>query len=289
MARELRRKYPSSPPPEGEGGTANPPRFTLLRELIGRSNASLLGRMDTGLDVPGSGSGPALANKKRKVVTSKVANNNNNGRSNSSWGLVRTISDIKIARQACVYSASCRACPRNEYSYEHVQQLEAPPTPPPPPPAPSLPFSRNLCRNSSSRSVTTERLPPLQAPGTEGWRGLANSTQAVERRTVGEGVVEDADRAMESLVDVVRGVRGDGTGPAAERGRPGGIAEWGPLQLSRIHACRWHQTACPNLVRYRRISSSVRAPGQSHYPRYQNPFIPTSPPTHPTCPVACLH
>ena len=84
MARELRRKYPSSPPPEGEGGTANPPRFTLLRELIGRSSASLLGRMDNGLDAPGSGSGPGLANKKRKVVTSKVANNNNNGRSNSS-------------------------------------------------------------------------------------------------------------------------------------------------------------------------------------------------------------
>ena len=78
MARELRRKYPSSPPPECEGGTANPPRFTLLRELIGRSSASLLGRMDTGLYVPG------LANKKRKGVTSKVANNNNNGRSNSS-------------------------------------------------------------------------------------------------------------------------------------------------------------------------------------------------------------
>ena len=83
MARELRRKYPSSPPPEDEGGTANPPRFTLLRELIG-SSASLLGRMDTGLDVPGSGSGPGLAKKKRKVVTSKMANNNNNGRSSSS-------------------------------------------------------------------------------------------------------------------------------------------------------------------------------------------------------------
>ena len=86
MARELRRKYPSSPPTEGEGGTANPPQFTLLRELIGRSSASLLGRMDTGLDVPGSGSGsgPGLANKKRKVVTSKVADNNNNGRSKAS-------------------------------------------------------------------------------------------------------------------------------------------------------------------------------------------------------------
>ena len=116
MARELRRKYPSSPPPEGEGGTANPPRFTLLRELIGRSSASLLGRMDTGLDVPGSGSGPGLANKKSKVVTSKMANNNNNERSNSSWGLVRTIADTKIARQACVYSASGRACPRNDCS-----------------------------------------------------------------------------------------------------------------------------------------------------------------------------
>ena len=87
IAWELRHKYPYSPPPEGEGGTANPPRFTLLRELIGRSSASLLRRMDTGLDVPGAGSGPELANKKRKVVTSKVANNNNNGRSNSSWGL----------------------------------------------------------------------------------------------------------------------------------------------------------------------------------------------------------
>ena len=40
MARELRRKYPSSPPSEGQGGTANPPRFTLLRELIVRSSAS---------------------------------------------------------------------------------------------------------------------------------------------------------------------------------------------------------------------------------------------------------
>ena len=34
---------------------------------------------------------------------------------------------------------------------------------------------------------------------------------------------------MEPLVDVMRGVRDDGTGPAAQRGRPGGIAEWGPI------------------------------------------------------------
>ena len=43
MARKLRPKYPSSPLPESEGGTANPPWFTLLRELDGRSSASLLG------------------------------------------------------------------------------------------------------------------------------------------------------------------------------------------------------------------------------------------------------
>ena len=93
--------------------------------------------MDTGLDVPGYGNGPGLANKKRKVVTSKVADNNNNGRSKSSWGLVRTIADKKIARQACVYSASGRACPRNDCSYEHGQQLGALPFSPPPPPSPS--------------------------------------------------------------------------------------------------------------------------------------------------------
>ena len=78
ISRELQRKYPFSPPPKGEGGTVNPPRFTLPRVLIGRSSASLLGRMDTGLDVSDSGSGPGMANKKRRVVTSKVANNNNN-------------------------------------------------------------------------------------------------------------------------------------------------------------------------------------------------------------------
>ena len=132
MARGLRRKYPSSPPPEGEGEKANPPRFTLMRELIGLSSASLRGRMDTGPDVPGSGSGPGLANKKRTVVTSKVANNNNNGRSNSSWGLVRTIADYKIARRACIYSVSGRACPLNDCSYEHGQQLGSLPPPPPP-------------------------------------------------------------------------------------------------------------------------------------------------------------
>ena len=139
MARELRRKYPSSPPPEGEGGTANRPRFTLLRELIGRSSASLLGRMDTVLDVPGSGSSPGLANKKRKVATSKVANNNNNGRSNSSWGLVKTIADKKIAWQACVYSASGRACPRNDcLRVWPAARIPPLPLPPPPPPLPSL-------------------------------------------------------------------------------------------------------------------------------------------------------
>ena len=153
------------------------------------------------------------------------------------------------------------------------------PSLPPPPPSLSL-ATRN---NNSSRSVTTERLPPLQAPVTEGWRGLATTTQAVERRTVGGRAVEDVDRATEPLVDMVRGVRDDGGAP------PGEIAEGGPLQLSRIHASRWHRTACPNLVRYRRISFSVRAPGQSHCPRYANPFIPTFPPTHPTHPVACLH
>ena len=155
-----------------------------------------------------------------------MANNNNNGRSNSSWGLVRTIADKTIAWQACVYSASGHACPRNECSYNHGQQLGALPSPPPPP---SLPLSRNRRGNSSSRSVTTERLPPLQAPGMEGWRGLATATQAVERRAVKRGAVEDADRATEPLVDVVRAVCGDGTGPAAQRGRPGGIAECGPL------------------------------------------------------------
>ena len=208
MARELRRKYPSSPPPEGEGGTANPPRLTLLRELIGRSSASLLGRMDTGLDVPGYGSGPGLANKKRKVVTSKVADNNSNGRSKSSWGLVRTIAAKNIARQACVYSASGRACPRNDCSYERQQLGD----PPPPPPLPFLPLSRNRCSNSSSRSGASERLPPLQAPGTEGRRGLAITIQDVERRTLGGGEVGGADRATEPLVDVVRGVRDDGKG-----------------------------------------------------------------------------
>ena len=40
----------------------------------------------------------------------------------------------------------------------------------------------------------------------------------MERRTVGGGAVEDADRATEPLVDVVRGVRDDGTGPAAIAG-----------------------------------------------------------------------
>ena len=45
----------------------------------------------------------------------------------------------------------------------------------------------------------------------------------------GGGTVEDVDRATESLVDVMRGVWDDGMGPAAQRGRPGGIAEWGPL------------------------------------------------------------
>ena len=62
MARERRRKYPSFLPPEGEGEKANPPRFTLLREFIGRRSASLLGRMDTGLDVLGSDSGSGMRN-----------------------------------------------------------------------------------------------------------------------------------------------------------------------------------------------------------------------------------
>ena len=160
---------------------------------------------------------------------------------------------------------------------------------PPLPPPPFLPPFRNSRSNSSSPSGASERLPPLQAPGTKGWRGLASAIRAVEGRTLGGGKIEGADRATEPLVDVVRGVRDDGTGPAAQRGRPGGIVEWRPLQLSRIHACRWHRTVCPNLVRYRRISFSVRAPGQSHCPRYPNPFIPTYPPSHPTCPVVCLH
>ena len=160
---------------------------------------------------------------------------------------------------------------------------------PPLPPPHFLPPFRNSRSNSSSPSGASERLPPLQAPGTKGWRGLASAIRAVEGRTLGGGKIEGADRATEPLVDVVRGVRDYGTGPAAQRGRPGGIVEWRPLQLSRIHACRWHRTVCPNLVRYRRISFSVRAPGQSHCPRYPNPFIPTYPPSHPTCPVVCRH
>ena len=117
MARELRRTYPSSPPPEGEGGTANPPRFTLLRELIVRTSASLLGRMTPDSTSPAPAAAPGWTNIKRNVITSKGANKSNDGRSNSSWGLVRTIADKTIARQACVYSASGRACPRNDCSY----------------------------------------------------------------------------------------------------------------------------------------------------------------------------
>ena len=232
------RKYRFSPPPEGEGGTVNPPRITLLRELIGRSSASLLGRMDIGLDVPGSGSGPGLANKKRKVVTSKVANSNNNGRSNSSWGLVQTIADKTIARQACVYSASGRACPRNDCFYEHGQKLGSPPSP-----SPSL--SPLPLPPSLSQPPQQQQQPPQQqqqpqrnngahpAAASSGNGGVAMfsyhypSCGTPDGR--GGGTVEDPDRATEPLVDVVRGVRDDGTGPAAQRGRQGGIAEWGPL------------------------------------------------------------
>ena len=90
-------------------------------------------------------------------------------------------------------------------------------------------------------------------------------------------------------VDVVREVQDDGTGPAGQRGRPRGIAEWEPLQLSRTHAFRLHRTACPILVQYRRICFSVRTPGQLHCPRYLNPFFPTFLPAHPIRPVVCLH
>ena len=137
--------------------------------------------------------------------------------------------------------------------------------------------------------MTTERLSPPQAPGTGVWRGLATTTQAVGRRTVGGGTVENMDPATEPLADVVRGIRDDSTAPAAQRGRPGRITEWGPHQLSRIQACRWRRTVCPNLIRYRRISFSMRPPGQPQCPRYLNPFIPTFLPTHPTHPVVFLH
>ena len=204
MARELRRKYPSSPPPEGEGGTANPPRFTLLRELIGRSSASLLGRMDIGLDVPGYGTGPGLANKKRKVVTSKVADNNNNGRSKSSWGLVRTIRDKKNARQACVYSASGCACPRNDCPYEHGQQLGALPSPPPPPPAP-LPPSLSQPPQQQQQPQRSIGATPVAASSGNG--GVARFSY----RYPGRGAPD------------ARGGRGGGRGPG--NGAAGGRGE----------------------------------------------------------------
>ena len=236
--------------------------------------------MDTGIDVPGSGSGSGTANKKRKVVTSKVANNNN-GRANSSWGLVQTLTDKKDRGKRASTPRTAAHAPATTVLTSMACSQEPP----------TFPLSRSRSNNSSSSSssVTTEHLPPLQVLGTEAWRSLATTTQAAKRRTVRGGAVEDMDRATEPLVDMVREVRHDGTGPAAQRGQPGGIAEWEPLQLSRIHACRLHRTACPNLVRYRRICFSVRAPEQPHCPRYLNPFIPTFLPTHPTRPVVCLH
>ena len=191
-----------------------------------------------------------MANKKRKVVTSKAANNNNNGRANSSWGLVQTLADKTLSRQACVYSANGRACPLTDCPYEHGQQLGSPP--------PLLPLSRSRGSNNSSRSVTTECLPPPQAPGRRRWRVLATTKQTVGRRTLGGG--RGGGRGSGNGTDVMLGVRDDGIGPAAQRGRPGGIVKWEPLQFSRIHACRWRRTACSNLVRYRRISFLVRAP-----------------------------
>ena len=200
MARELRRKYPSSPRPEGEGGTTNPPRFTLLRELIGQSSASLLGRMDTGLDVPGYGSGPGLANKKRKVVTSKVADKNNNGRSKSLWGLVRTIADKTIARQACVYSASGRACPRNDCSYEHGQQLGALPSSPLPP--------------SLSQPPQQQQQPQRSIGATPAAASSGNG-----------GVVRFSYRYSGRGAPDARGGRGGGRGPG--NGAAGGRGEGG--------------------------------------------------------------
>ena len=85
------------------------------------------------------------------------------------------------------------------------------------------------------------------------------------------------------------GASGRWHGPRCSAGPTGGNSGVGTTSASLIHACRRHRTACPNLVRYCRISFSVRAPGQSHCPRYPNPFIPTSPPTHSTRSVACLH
>ena len=162
--------------------------------------------MDTGLDVPGSGSGPGLANKKRKVVTSKVANNNNNGRSNSLWGLVRTIVDKKNARQACVYSASGRASPRNDCSYEHGQQLGVLPSPTPSPP-PSLPPSLSQPPQQQQQLQRSTGAPPAAASSGNG--GVARFSYHYPGRGTPDG----------------KGGRGGGRGPG--NGDAGGRGEGG--------------------------------------------------------------
>ena len=44
--------FPNSAPPEGEYAGINAPAFTMLCELTSRGSLSLLGRMDTSLEVP---------------------------------------------------------------------------------------------------------------------------------------------------------------------------------------------------------------------------------------------
>ena len=221
MAQEPRRKYPSFFSSEGESGTASPPRFTLLRELIGRSTPAYSGGWTPGSKSPAPTAAPGWRTRRgrwsrvRRPTPTTAAPTHHGGLFRLYW-----IKQNRGRRASTPRTAA--HTPAIDCSYEHGQQLESLSTAPPPP---SLLLSRS-CSSSSSSIRSANGAPPASPSFGNGGVAWFSYHHASRGTPDGRGdAVEDVDRATEPLVDVVRGVRDDGTGPAAQRGRPGGMTE----------------------------------------------------------------
>ena len=134
--------FPNSAPAEGEWAGINAPAFTILRALTSRASLSLLGRMDTALEVPGLGGVTAAAKlPKRKAVADGA--HPPATRQRTAWPFVSGMQQIRTPEGTSHFAGRRQHCTRNNCHYSHdpfVQDrtgapgLPCPPAPPPPPP-----------------------------------------------------------------------------------------------------------------------------------------------------------
>ncbi len=122
-AAPVKRKFPTSAPPEGACPALTAPAFTHLRELTARGSHSLLGKMDIGLEVPRPGGTSAAAKApKRKMKGGGAQPPAARPRSDGAaqvWSFVDGLEQDGTPAGACYFAWRGLQCKRKNCSYGH--------------------------------------------------------------------------------------------------------------------------------------------------------------------------